>query len=256
MLIDSHAHVHDKAFDEDREQTLARMREHGVEQAVLVGCDLADSARAVQTAAAHGLWASVGIHPHEAKEAPENIAAALEPLLADPCVRALGETGLDYYYDHSPREVQQRVLREQIRIARDRGLPLIFHHRDAYEDFLSILREEWEPQMRGVIHCFTGDAQQAQTYIAEFGLYLGIGGVITFKSAQRIRDAVSSAGLDHLMLETDCPYLAPVPHRGKRNEPAYAAITAQRLAELLGATREDVARVTTANARGFFAART
>ncbi|HEY9179493.1 MAG TPA: TatD family hydrolase [Candidatus Baltobacteraceae bacterium] len=252
MLIDTHAHVHDKAFDADRDAIVQRMRDAGVGTAVSVGCDLADSARALDAATNFDLLASVGIHPHEAKDAPDDIAGAFAPLLANPRVRAIGETGLDYYYGHSPREAQQRVLRAQIALARDENYPVIFHHRDAFDDFSGILREEWRPGMRGVIHCFTGDAAQAQTYVHELGMRLGIGGVITFKSAQAVRDAVTSVGLEHLVLETDCPYLAPVPHRGKRNEPAYVSVTADALADLLGVTRARVASVTSSNARELF----
>lgn len=249
MLIDTHAHIHDKAFDDDRDAVVQRMRDAGVETAVTVGCDLDDSARALQVAKHYGLYASVGIHPHEAKDAPQDIGAAFAPFLADARVLAIGETGLDYYYDHSPRDVQQGVLRAQLALAREHEYPVIFHHRDAFDDFLTILREEWRPGMRGIIHCFTGDAAQAQTYVHEFGMKLGIGGVITFKTAQSIRDAVVSAGLEQLILETDCPYLAPVPHRGKRNEPAYVSLTADALAALLAVSRNDVLSVTARNAR-------
>jgi TatD DNase family protein len=252
-MIDTHAHVHDKAFDTDRDAVIERMRAAGIETAVTVGCDLSDSERALATAMRYDLYSSAGIHPHEAKDAPDDIAAAFEPFLANQRVRAIGETGLDYYYDHSPRELQQRVLRAQITIARERGLPVIFHHRDAFEDFVTVLREEWRGGMRGVVHCFTGDSQQAQTYVNEFGLLLGIGGVITFKSAQAIRDAVKAVGLEPLVLETDCPYLAPVPHRGKRNEPAYVALTAGALSQLLETPLERVVEVTARNAREIFA---
>lgn len=248
-MIDTHAHVHDKAFNDDRGAVVQRMRDAGVETAVTVGCDLEDSGRALEAAIQYGLYASVGIHPHEAKDAPEDIAAAFAPFLAHERVLAIGETGLDYYYDHSPRDAQQRVLRAQIALARERDFPVIFHHRDAFDDFLAILREEWHGRMRGIIHCFTGDTAQARTYVGEFGMKLGIGGVITFKSAQRIRDAVAAVGLPHLILETDCPYLAPVPHRGKRNEPAYVSLTADALARLLDLSRDTVLSVTTQNAR-------
>jgi TatD DNase family protein len=251
-MIDTHAHIHDKAFDEDRDAVVERMHAAGVRTAITVGCDLADSTRALDTAMRYGLYASVGIHPHEAKDAPADIAAAFEPFLANGRVLAIGETGLDYYYDHSPRDAQQQVLRAQIALAREKGYPLIFHHRDAFDDFVAILREQWRAGMRGVIHCFTGDTAQAQTYVREFGMLLGIGGVITFKSAQPIRDAVQSVGLEHLILETDCPYLAPVPHRGKRNEPAYVSLTADALAQLLGMSREEVASVTSDNAKALF----
>jgi TatD DNase family protein len=160
---------------------------------------------------------------------------------------------LDYYYEHSPKEAQQRVLRAHIALARDRGYPVIFHHRDAFDDFAAILREEWRSGMRGIVHCFTGDTAQAQTCVREFGMLLGIGGVITFKSAQGVRDAVKDTGIDHLVLETDCPYLAPVPHRGQRNEPAYVPVTARALAQLLDISPERVAAVTTSNARSLFA---
>jgi TatD DNase family protein len=250
-MIDSHAHVHDKQFDEDRDAVVARAREAGVAEMITVGCDLADSARAIATARRYGLRASVGIHPHEAKDAPEDIAAAFDALLEESVV-AIGETGLDYYYDHSPREAQQHVLRAQIRFARDRDLPVIFHHRDAYDDFIAILREEFTPGMCGVIHCFTGEAAQAKTYVDEFGLRLGIGGVLTFKTAEGLREAVRAVGLDALILETDCPYLAPIPHRGKRNEPAYIAATAQRLSEVLAVSLDDVLARTGANARELF----
>jgi len=251
-MIDSHAHVHDKAFDEDRAEVVARARAAGVTATLTVGCDLADSARAIACAREYGLRASVGIHPHEAKDAPEDLAAAFAPLLADPAVVAIGETGLDYYYDHSPRDAQTRVLRAQMRLARKRDLPLIFHHRDAFDDFLAILRDEFVPGMRGVIHCFTGDAEQATIYVEEFDLKLGIGGVLTFKTADGLRDAVRAVGLAPLILETDCPYLAPIPHRGKRNEPAFVAATAAKLAEVLGEPLEAVTASTGAAARGLF----
>ena len=252
MLVDSHAHLHDKAFDEDRAAAAARMREAGVGTAVLVGCDVTDSQRALSAARELDVFASAGIHPHEAKDAPADLEAAFAPLLADARVRAIGETGLDYYYDHSPRDAQQHVLRAQIALAQKRDLPLIFHHRDAYEDFTAILRDALPSNARGVIHCFTGDADQAQTYTREFGLLLGIGGVVTFKSAEAIRDAVRRTGLEHLVLETDCPYLAPAPHRGKRNEPAFIPLIVRRLAELLERTPEEIAETTTRNARALF----
>jgi TatD DNase family protein len=228
------------------------MRDAGVRTAVTVGCDMVDSERALNSAREFGVYASVGIHPHEAKDAPTDIARAFEPFLREQRVVAIGETGLDYYYDHSPREVQRNVLRAHIALARDTGKPVIFHHRDAFEDFAAILRQEWRDGMRGVIHCFTGDTAQAKTYVDEFDMYLGIGGVITFKTAQPIRDAVAAVGIERLVLETDCPYLAPVPHRGQRNEPAYVTATAQKLSELLSLSPDDVAAITTRNARELF----
>ncbi|MGB6985252.1 MAG: TatD family hydrolase [Candidatus Aquilonibacter sp.] len=252
-MIDTHAHVHDAKFDEDRAPVIDRARMADVATMITVGCGVGDSFRALECAREYRIYSSVGIHPHEAKDAPADIAAVFEAFLRDPRVVAIGEAGLDYYYDYSPRDVQRRVLREQLALAREAGFPFIFHQRDAFEDFLVILRERWEPPMRGVVHCFTGDATQAQTLTQEFGLYLGIGGVLTFKTAEPLRDAVRSVGLRSLVLETDCPYLAPIPHRGERNEPAYVALTAARLAEVLDCGVDEVVATTDANARNLFA---
>ena len=254
-MMDTHAHVHDGAFDADRAETIARAHAAGVDQILTVGCDVEDSFRALACAKSYGLYASVGIHPHEAKDAPADIAGAFAPFFAEPPIVAVGETGLDYFYDHSPRESQQHVLREQIGIARDRNLPIIFHQRDAYADFIAILRDEFLPGMRGVVHCFTGDAAAARLYREEFGLYLGIGGVLTFKNAEPVRQALCAVGLEAVILETDCPYLAPVPHRGKRNEPAFVCVTAAKAAEVLGLTQDEVRNRTTANAASLFGVR-
>lgn len=252
-MIDTHCHLHDKAFDADRAAVIDRMREAGVRTGITVGCDLADTRRAFDIAAEYALWASAGIHPHEAKDAPADIADAFDAFLRHRKIVAIGETGLDYYYTHSSPEDQQRVLRAQIAIARDARLPLIFHHRDAFDDFVAILRQEWRPNMRGVVHCFTGDTQQATILTQEFGLFLGAGGILTFKNAQSIRDAMAAVGLDRILLETDCPYLAPVPYRGKRNEPAFMTATAEKLCELFGMSLEKIGDRTTANACSLFA---
>jgi TatD DNase family protein len=252
-MIDTHAHIHDAKFDEDRAAVIDRARTADVVTIITVGCDVGDSFRALECAREYRLYASVGIHPHEAKDAPPDIPAIFESFLRDPRVVAIGEAGLDYYYDHSPREVQRRVLREQLELAREAGFPFIFHQRDAFDDFLEILRERWEAPMRGVVHCFTGDTEQAKTLTQEFGLYLGIGGVLTFKTAETLRDAVRAVGLRSLVLETDCPYLAPIPHRGDRNEPAYVALTAARLADVLECGVDEVVSITDANARNLFA---
>jgi TatD DNase family protein len=251
-MIDTHAHLHDKVFDQDRDAVVARARDAGVAAIVNVGCDMGDSERALACANAYDLRASIGIHPHEAKDAPADIAAAFEPLLRDPRVVAIGETGLDYFYDHSPRDVQAPVLRAQLRVARERNLPVIFHQRDAFDDFLTILREEFAPGMRGVIHCFTGDAAQARIFVDEFGLRLGIGGVLTFKTAEPLREAVRAVGPAALLLETDCPYLAPIPHRGKRNEPAFVSNSAAKLADVLDLPLDRVLAQTDENARALF----
>ena len=254
-MIDTHAHVHDRSFDEDREAMIARARERGVGGIVTVGCDVEDSGRACEVAERYGLAATVGIHPHEAKDAPADLPAAFDALRERFAARvvAVGETGLDYHYDHSPRDVQRSVLTAQLAYARMRDLPLVFHQREAHEDFVAALRAGYDPRaQRGVVHCFTETPVEARIFVREFGLMLGIGGVITFKNAEPLRDAVREIGLDALVLETDCPYLAPIPHRGQRNEVAYVADTARAVAEVLGTDVATVVARTDANARRLF----
>jgi len=251
-MIDTHCHLQDKQFEGDREQTIARAYDAGVTGMLTVGCDYADSRRAIEIAKRFKLHASIGIHPHEAKDAPADLPRAFDALLGDAQVVAIGETGLDYYYDHSPRDVQAQVLREQLRFARERAKPVIFHQRDAFDDFAAILREEFSPEMRGVVHCFTGNSEQARLLTGEFGLLLGIGGVVTFANAQPLREAVRAVGIHAIVLETDCPYLAPVPMRGRRNEPAFVTHVAAKLAEVLELGVEEIAAVTGGNAYELF----
>ena len=235
---------------------MARARDAGVETIVTIGCDLADSERALRTAADFGLHATIGIHPHEAKDAPADIAAAFDRLRAGTTapIVAIGETGLDYHYNHSPADDQRRRaaradrLRPRCRIAGRvppaRGLRRLSSR---------VLREVWDrTAMRGVVHCFTGDAAQARTFVDEFGLLLGIGGVVTFKTAEPLREAVRTVGLDALVLETDCPYLAPVPHRGERNEPAFMRESARTVAAVLDVSLPDVVATTNATAARLF----
>jgi TatD DNase family protein len=253
-MFDTHAHVHDRAFDADRDDMLGRARAAGVTRIMTIGTDLADSRRAQQVALSQGLDYAIGIHPHEAKDAPPDIGAAFDDLLSASGTppRAIGEMGLDFYYNHSPREAQERVLAEQLRYARERGFPAVFHLRDAFDEFIALLQSEALAPPRAVIHCFTGNAEQARRLTGDYGFRLGIGGVLTFKSAQALRDAVIAVGLEHLVLETDCPYLAPVPHRGQRNEPAYMNATAALLAELFGVSHEVVEVTTSATASALF----
>jgi TatD DNase family protein len=254
-MIDTHAHMHDKQYDDDRAATIARARAAGVETIVTIGCDLADSERAVRTAETYGLLATIGIHPHEAEDAPDDIATAFDQLRAGASapIVAIGETGLDYHYNHSPAEDQRRVLRAQIAYAHQIGLPVVFHQREAFDDFTAILRELWNPAtMRGIIHCFTGNVAEAKTFVGEFGMLLGIGGVVTFKTAEPLREAVRAVGLGAIVMETDCPYLAPIPYRGKRNEPAFVIESARAVATLLDVTSEELMATTTSAANAFF----
>jgi len=256
-MFDTHAHIHDPAFEPDREAMLARAREAGVARIMTIGTDLTTSRAARGAAERYGLDYAIGVHPHEAKDAPGDLAAALDGLQAEASglrPRAIGEIGLDYYYDHSPRDVQQRVFATQLRYAAAREMPVVLHLRDAFDDFAAVLRAEALGALRGVVHCFTEGPERARALVGEFGLHLGIGGVLTFKSAEGVRAAVAEVGLDHLILETDCPYLAPVPYRGRRNEPAYIAATAAELARLLGRPVGEIVARTSANAAALFGA--
>ena len=251
-MIDTHAHVHDESFDDDRDAMLERAREAGVDAIVTVGCDVDDSRRACDVAERRRLFATIGIHPHEAKDAPDDLAAAFDALRERYGARivAVGETGLDYHYDHSPRDVQRAVLGLQLAYARERGMPLVFHQREAHDDFVAALRSGYDPgAQRGIVHCFTGTRDEARVFAGEFGLVLGIGGVVTFKTADALREAVRDVGLDAIVLETDCPYLAPIPHRGRRNEVAFVADTARVVADVLGVSVGTVVARTDANAR-------
>ena len=182
---------------------------------------------------------------------PEEDWARHEALARDPRVAAVGETGLDFHYDHSPRPVQEAAFRRSLAIARDAGKPVVVHVREADEACVRVLREEGVPPAGGVIHCFTGDASAARAYL-DLGLFVSVAGVLTFKTAEPIRDAVRIVPRDRLLVETDCPFLAPIPHRGKRNEPAWVVETARKVAEVWGTTLDEVARVTTENARTLF----
>lgn len=254
-MIDTHAHLHDTSFDPDREAVLSRARSAGVETIVTVGCDLEDSRRAMLLADRAGLAWTLGIHPHEAKDAPEDLDDAFDEMLESVPVKplAIGETGLDFHYDHSPRDAQVRTFEAQVRYAKRNDLPLVFHQREAFSTFAETLRTTKFDTMRGIVHCFTGTPSDARTLTGEFGFYLGIGGVVTFKGADQLREAVRTVGIEHIVLETDCPYLAPMPRRGERNEPALMTYTVDRLCELLVCDRVELLATTSRNARELLA---
>ena len=259
-LVDSHCHLEPKDFvtpdgADERPAVLGRARAAGVEAFVCVGsgAGLDEVRNAVALAEAHpDVWAAVGIHPHEAARIPAGALEEIERLATShPRVVAVGETGLDYHYDYSPRPDQQEALRRFVQIARRARRPLSLHIRDAHADALRIVREERGDEIGGVVHCFTGDLADAQAWVA-LGFHLSLSGVVTFKSAAPIREAAAWAPLDRLLVETDCPFLAPVPLRGKRNEPAYVAHTAAAVAALRGLSAEDFAAATTRNCRTLF----
>jgi len=252
-LIDAHAHLDASQYDADRDDVIARARAAGIGQMIAVGQWHApgDFGGAAALAARHpGLFfATVGIHPHEVAKVPATDWQQLEEIAARPETVAIGETGLDYHYDFSPREEQRRWFRFQIDLAKRLAKPLVVHTREADDDTVAMLREAAPEQ--GVIHCFTGGPDRARAYL-DLGLYLSVAGVITFKNADDLREAVRIAPLDRLLIETDCPYLAPIPYRGKRNEPAYVRHVAEKVAEVKGLPVEEVARATTENTRRFF----
>ncbi len=254
-LIDSHAHLDFEDYVADLDAVTARARAAGVERIVCVGLWRAPGSfgNALELAARDPSFfaATVGIHPHECARVPEEDWARHEALARDARVVAVGETGLDFHYDHSPRPVQESSFRRSLAIARAAGKPVVVHVREADDTCARVLREEGVPEAGGVIHCFTGDAAAARAYL-DLGLLISVAGVITFKTAEAIRDAVRIVPRDRLLVETDCPFLAPIPYRGKRNEPAHVVETARKVAELWAISLDEVARVTTENARRLF----
>ena len=254
MLIDSHAHLDFAEYGADLPATVARAREAGLVHVVVIGqwregAGMAGARDAIELARRdRGFFsATAGVHPHDAARATEGDFAELERMAADASVVAVGECGLDFHYDRSPREVQREVFVRQLRLARKLQKPIVVHTREADLETAEILARELGPD-GGVIHCFTSDWTAAQRYLA-LGMSLSFSGVLTFKNAEAVRDAARRAPLDRLMVETDCPFLAPLPHRGKRNEPAWVALTAARLAELRGLPLTELSLATTGNAR-------
>jgi TatD DNase family protein len=253
-LVDSHAHVDGVEFDGDRAAVLERARDAGVERLITVGTgpDLAHIGRAVILAEAEpDVFATVGVHPHDAARIEASWWSELETLARRPRVVAVGETGLDYHYMNSPAGVQKQAFREHVRLARRVGKPVVCHVRDAHADTLAILDEERAVEVGGVIHCFTGGPADARAYAA-LGFHVSFSGIVTFKSAAPIRDAVNEVPLDRILLETDCPFLAPVPLRGKRNEPAFIVHTAEAVARAKGVPLAELAKATVANSFNLF----
>ncbi|NQU44760.1 TatD family hydrolase [bacterium] len=253
-LVDTHCHLADEKFSTDMDSVCQRATAAGVTSIVAVGDKLDSSRRALEIARAWPdaqLVAAVGVHPHHAENWTDETDLQLRALCREGVeagkVVALGETGLDFYYDNSPREQQAEIFAAQAEIAREFHLPLVIHVRDAWDTFFEMIDRLNLPQIGGVVHCFSGNAKQA-VRLTEMGFYLGVGGVITFKKSDDLRESVRAVPLESLLLETDAPYLAPVPMRGDRNEPAYVAHTAAVLAQVLEKPLEEIARVTTANA--------
>lgn len=256
MLIDTHSHLDDRRFDHDREAVIARAQEAGVHTFITIGCDLATSRAAVALADRYPfVYATVGVHPHEVRHVKDDWFTELRDLARHPKVLAYGEIGLDYHYDHSPRDIQRARFREQVRLARELPLPIVIHTREAQEDTIAILKEEQASEIGGIFHCFSGDAWLAKDAL-DLGFYVSFSGVITFHNATMLREIAVTVPMDRLLIETDCPYLTPVPHRGKRNEPAYVKLVAEQIARVRSAREpmsvEEVGQITSANARRAF----
>jgi TatD DNase family protein len=244
-LVDSHCHLDDEKFDADREQVIERALAAGVDTMMAIGTGAELDVAILQAERYPFIYATIGVHPHDASRATEETFARLRDLAQHPKVLAIGEIGLDYHYDFSPRDVQRAVFDRQLEIAAAAAKPVVIHTREAWEDTMA--RITALPH-GGIMHCFTGDAAQARQALA-LGFHLSFGGVLTFPKAESVREAARIAPQDRLLVETDCPYLAPVPYRGKRNEPAFVVETARRLAQVRGVTIDAVADFTSRNFR-------
>jgi len=253
-LIDSHAHIQSATYAAGVDEVIKRAGKAGVEKIIVVGGagELSSNQAAVALADSYeNLYATVGMHPHDAKDVGEEELEELQALTTRSKVIAVGETGLDFYYNHSPHDLQRGIFTRFIRMARETGLPLVVHERDAHKDVAQLLRSEGAGKLTGVIHCFTGDYEAARNYL-DLGFYLSFTGIITFKNAQSLREVVRKVPLERMFVETDSPYLTPVPHRGKRNEPAYVRLVAETVAQIKTLALQEVARITTTNVRALF----
>jgi TatD DNase family protein len=243
MFTDSHCHLDGERFAADLDAVLDRAAAAGVTRMLSIGTGEIDCA--VQLADKYEpIYASIGVHPHDASKLTPQTLDDLRALAANPKVVAFGEIGLDYHYDFAPREIQREAFTAQLKLARELNLPITIHTREAWDDTIAVLREHWSGG--GIMHCFTGDPAQAQEAL-DLGFHLSYGGVLTFKTAENVRQSARITPDDRLLIETDAPYLAPIPHRGKRNEPAMMVETARKLAEVRGTTMEHIAQVTAAN---------
>ena len=251
MLFDTHAHLNDPAFDADRESLMASLAEKGVGLVMNAGCSLESSHQIVAMAEDYPwLYASVGSHPDSADEVCDEVLEEYRKLCKlSPKVKAIGEIGLDYHYEDIPREIQQKAFRMQMELARELDMPVIVHEREAHQDGMDIVREF--PEVKGVFHCYSGSAEMARQLV-KLGWYIGFTGVLTFKNARNAVETAASIPLGRILLETDCPYMAPVPYRGKRNDPGYLCYMAEKLAEIRGISLEEACRITMENGKRLY----
>ena len=250
MIFDTHAHYDDAKFNDDREDVLNDLKNHDISLVLNAGCDISTSKMSIALADKYDfMYASVGFHPHSAGEFEDNHIDLLEQMASHKKVLAIGEIGLDYYYDNAPREVQREVFAKQIALANKLNLPVIVHDRDAHKDCLDIIK--LNPPCKLVYHCYSGSVEYAQILV-QMGYKMSFGGAITFNNAKVSRDVISKIPMESIMLETDCPYLTPVPNRGKRNDSRYLNLVAQKIAEIKGISYDEVCSQTLKNSKEFF----
>lgn len=251
MIFDTHAHMDDRAFDQDRDSLLSRLPEEGIALLMNPGCSLASSQAAVSLSNQYSyIYAAVGSHPDAADEVNDGVLEQYRALCRDnPKVKAIGEIGLDYHYEDIPRDIQKRSFRAQMGLARELGLPVIVHEREAHEDGMKIVEEF--PSVTGVFHCYSGSLEMAK-WLIERGWYIGFGGVLTFKNARKALEVAGNIPLERIVLETDCPYMAPEPFQGRRNDPGKLYRVAEKLAQLRGMTVEEVQAITLENGKALY----
>ncbi|MGG0029836.1 TatD family hydrolase [Bacillus safensis] len=252
MLFDTHAHLNAEQYNEDLEQVIERAKSEKVEKIVVVGFDRPTITRAMELIEEYDfIYAAIGWHPVDAIDMTDEDLAWIKDLSQHEKVVAIGEMGLDYYWDKSPKDVQKEVFRRQIALAKEVNLPIVIHNRDATEDVVTILKEEGAAEVGGIMHCFTGSLETAKACM-EMNFYISFGGPVTFKNAKKPKEVVKEIPSERLLIETDCPYLTPVPFRGKRNEPSYVKYIAEQIAELREISFEELAELTTKNAKKVF----
>ena len=252
MLIDSHAHLDDERFNKDRDKLIKSLGENGISTVINIGADLPSSIKSVKLSEEYdNIYAAVGVHPHSASDMDEGTIEVLKAFSSREKVVAIGEIGLDYYYDNSPRDVQRTWFKRQMKLAKEVNLPIVVHSREANQETFDMIKAESDGNLRGVIHCYSGSVELALEYI-KLGYYISFAGPVTFKNAKTPKEVAKAVPIDRLLVETDSPYLTPEPHRGKRNEPLYVRHVAAMIAELRGMTIEELARATSENTKRLF----
>ena len=252
MIIDSHAHLDDSRFDYDRDMIIKNLKNNGIELVINIGADLKTSIASVSLADKYdNIYAAVGVHPHSAKEMDNSTIEILKSFAKRDKVVAIGEIGLDFHYDNSPRDIQRKWFKEQLKLAKEVDLPVIIHTREAAQETFDILKEAQDGSLRGVLHCYSGSVEMALEYI-KLGFYISIAGPVTFNNAKVTKEVAKAVPLDKLLIETDCPYLTPMPYRGKRNEPMFTKYVAETIAEIRGITFDELAKATNRNTKELF----